>query len=125
MFRHSQAREKLPRKRRRVLQAEQVRAQVRRHAQAFGISEASVSSVTGSTRRNAISTALLENTGAGLGELKGNAKLNRLSEMVLDARACLNHGKNSVQTLDEVSVELNSTFLRRGDEAGAVLPDEF
>uniref|UniRef100_A0A915E8P7 Uncharacterized protein n=1 Tax=Ditylenchus dipsaci TaxID=166011 RepID=A0A915E8P7_9BILA len=54
-YSHSQAREKLPRKRRRVLPVEQVRMQVRRHAQV-------VDSNNGSTRRNAIATAIIDNT---------------------------------------------------------------
>ncbi|KAI6192374.1 BTB domain-containing protein [Aphelenchoides bicaudatus] len=51
-YSHSQAREKLPKKRRRVLPVEQVRMQVRRHAQVF---EAATSH-----RRNAISSVFTD-----------------------------------------------------------------
>jgi len=54
-----------------------------------------VSSVTGSTRRNAISNALIENTGFGTRTLKSDKR--SILEMVLDTRACINHGKNSIQ----------------------------
>ncbi|KAI6204770.1 hypothetical protein M3Y94_00715200 [Aphelenchoides besseyi] len=52
-YSHSQAREKLPRKRRRVLPVEQVRMQVRRHAQAM---EAAVTT----QRRNAIASVFAD-----------------------------------------------------------------
>ncbi|KAH7710449.1 Protein SHW-1 c [Aphelenchoides avenae] len=55
-YSHSQAREKLPRKRRRVLPVEQVRLQVRRHAQ--------VLEATNTHRRNAIATTLVDDKDA-------------------------------------------------------------
>ncbi|KAL3105627.1 hypothetical protein niasHT_021730 [Heterodera trifolii] len=55
-YSHSQAREKLPRKRRRVLPVEQVRLQFRRHAQTSILESNTLSRVT-STRRSAMSNA--------------------------------------------------------------------
>uniref|UniRef100_A0A1I8BQ78 BTB domain-containing protein n=1 Tax=Meloidogyne hapla TaxID=6305 RepID=A0A1I8BQ78_MELHA len=74
-YSHSQAREKLPRKRRRVLPVEQVRLQFRRHAQSSFI-EPHILSRTASQRRNAIANAIINNS-------------ERSTEMVLDARLSL------------------------------------
>uniref|UniRef100_A0A183BNX3 BTB domain-containing protein n=1 Tax=Globodera pallida TaxID=36090 RepID=A0A183BNX3_GLOPA len=52
-YSHSQAREKLPRKRRRVLPAEQVRLQFRRHAQSSILESNTLSRVTSTRRRSA------------------------------------------------------------------------
>ena len=79
-YSHSQAREKLPRKRRRVLPVEQVRLQVRRHAQTFAEGGG------GLGRRNTLRDTMIESPLAPI-DIKVEAVLNQMRKMSSNAVA--------------------------------------